>query len=367
VFDENGRPTRMLGATTDITDRQESVSSLRAADRRKDEFLAVLAHELRNPLAALPGALEILGLDRPRDEHPSSLGVARRQVDHLAHLIDDLLDATRISQGKIQLRKQFVSLGEVVDRAMEAVRPQLESRGLSLERPFHVDPVVLEVDPTRIEQVLVNLLLNAIKFSDAGGRIFVSIHREGNVLALSVRDTGVGIDSKLLPKLFEMFTQAEQTLDRSQGGLGIGLALVRTLVELHGGTVSAESEGAGRGSVFTVRLPIASQQRRPSHRSNTSSYQPPVLAKHRRRVLIVEDNLDTARGLARLLCISGHEVFVAHDGEAAITATQTHGPEVIVMDLGLPLINGYDVSRFVRSELGCHHISHDRGIGIRTG
>jgi PAS domain S-box-containing protein len=325
---------------------------LKKADRSKDEFLAMLAHELRNPLAPLRNAVSVRRLG---GHHPELVEKAwtmvERQVEHLSRLVDDLLDVSRITQGKIELRKQSVRLAEVVDRAVEDIGPFIEESGHTLMVALPPDPMDLEADPVRLCQILVNLLHNAAKYTERGGRIELSAERAGGDVLIRVRDTGVGIAPELLPRVFDLFSQAERSLDRSQGGLGIGLTLVRRLVEMHGGRVSAVSSGPGQGSEFTVRLPTLSPAPA-AHKPAAPPSSEPAPDAVARRVLLVDDNEDGAESLAMLLKAWGHEVTVAYTGAAALEAAQAQRPEVILLDIGLPGIDGYEVARRLRQQAG---------------
>jgi signal transduction histidine kinase/CheY-like chemotaxis protein len=324
---------------------------LREADRQKDEFLAVLAHELRNPLAAIAGATQLLKRQAwpgPDDERGWSLEVLERQSAHLARLIDDLLDVSRVSRGKVRLRPERLDARPVARRAAEAVRvPALERRH-ELRLALPDEPLWVEADPTRLEQVLVNLLNNAVKYSEPGGRIDLSAGRDGGDCVFRVADTGAGIAPEVLPHVFDPFVQADKTLDRAQGGLGIGLTLVRRLVELHGGGVSAASDGLGRGSEFVVRLPAAAPPAGAPPRPLGLSL--PAAPPHPLRVLVVDDNPDTARSLARLLRLSGHSAHTAHDGPSALEVAHAERPEVVLIDIGLPGMNGYELAERLRAE-----------------
>jgi two-component system CheB/CheR fusion protein len=350
--DERGQPVRMVGICMDITERKrleddlrERAEALAEADRHKDEFLAMLAHELRNPLAPIGNAAQLLRL-RGRDD-PSLRRVTEmmeRQVRHMARLVDDLLDVSRIAGGKIALRKERIDLALVTRQALESVSDLIQAREheLSLSLPF--SPLWLEADPVRLEQIIQNLVENAAKYTEPGGRIWVDAARKGDEMVLRVRDTGVGIAPDLLPRIFDLFTQADRSLDRSQGGLGLGLTLVRRLVQKHGGTVHAESAGPGKGSEFIVRLP-GSPPPLPAATAVTSRAGGSISP---RRVLVVDDNADAATSLADLLAVIGHEVRVAHTGPAAIEAAATFRPEVLLLDIGLPGMDGYEVARRVR-------------------
>jgi CheY-like chemotaxis protein len=329
--------------------------AIREADRRKGEFLAMLAHELRNPLAPLLHALHLLG---PGGAGAAEVGairdVAERQARHLARLVDDLLDVSRISTGKIELRRGPVDLREAVARAAETVRPLVEARRHALALALPEGPLPLEADEARLEQVFANLLNNAAKYTEPGGQIRIEAAREGDVAVVRVRDTGIGIAPELLPRVFDLFAQAEQSLDRSQGGLGIGLTLVRRLVELHGGSIAAASPGVGLGSEFVVRLPIRAADDAASSREGPrrGAVAPEAADPAPRRVLVVDDNADAARLLARLLEASGHQAEVAHDGPAALERAQARPPDVVLLDIGLPGMDGYEVARRLRQSVG---------------
>jgi signal transduction histidine kinase/DNA-binding response OmpR family regulator len=349
VRDESGRVVRWFGTCTDIDDQKRAEEALRDADRRKDEFLAMLAHELRNPLAPIRNGLHILGM--PQVELPTAervRSIMEQQVRNLTRLVDDLLDVARITRGKIQLRKETTDLGAVVAQAVETVRPLLELQKHRLSVSVPAEAVYLEADPTRLEQVLTNLLNNAAKYTEPGGHIRLTVAREGSEVVVRVRDNGVGIPDALLPHIFDMFTQADRTLDRSQGGLGIGLTLVRRLAEMHGGTVLAHSDGPGQGSEFMVRLP-APPPRQPEVPA------PPAPGPARNvplRVLVVEDEVAVAEMLLMLLRLWGHETEGAHDGPGGLAAAETFRPDVILCDIGLPGRNGYQVAQQLRQRRG---------------
>jgi signal transduction histidine kinase/CheY-like chemotaxis protein len=328
------------------------------ADRRKGEFLAMLGHELRNPLAPILNALHVMRLPGVSPcEVDQARGVAERQVRHLARLVDDLLDVSRVSRGKIDLRKGRVDLRNSVCRAVETVRPLIEARHHELTLTLPEEPLDLVADAARIDQVLACLLSNAAKYTEPGGRINLAAARDGDEAVVRVCDNGIGIEPDLLPHVFELFTQADRSLDRSQGGLGIGLTLVHRLVELHGGRVTACSAGIGRGSEFLVYLPLATAgcsihdtaDPHPAPGRATFVTQP-------RRVLVVDDNIDAARILARLLSADGHRVDVAHDGRKALEIAQVCAPEVVLLDIGLPELNGYEVASRIRSLAGLERV-----------
>ncbi len=344
VHDESGSLARRFGTATDIDDLKRAGEALREADRRKDRFLAVLAHELRNPLAPIRNALHLM---RHPDGDEPDRAMAERQVVHLSRLVEDLMDVSRIATGKIELRRQRIDLGTVVRRAVEAARSSIDGRGLKLELAIPAEMVVVEADPTRLEQVLWNLLSNAAKYSDPGGTIRLSAARDCGDAILRVADTGIGIDAAMLPRVFEMFVQADDLADRTQGGLGLGLSLVKSLVELHGGRVDASSAGPGKGSAFTVRLPVAPAAERLAARDHdglATGGRPP-----RRRVLVVDDNVDAAVSLGRVLTrIYGQDVCVAHDGPSALRSAEEFRPEIVLLDIGMPGMDGYEVARHLR-------------------
>jgi PAS domain S-box-containing protein len=319
---------------------------LQAAVQTRDHFLAVLSHELRNPLAAIRNAVTV-AIRSPTTEHLEwSRDVTSRQVMNFAHLIDDLLDVSRVSQGKIQLRKEVVDVGSVLRHAVEAVRPLVEERKHELR--LSLADMRIEADTTRLEQMLVNLLGNAVKYTPSGGCIELVAGPEGSEFVCRVKDNGVGIAAELLPKMFDLFVQADRSLARSEGGLGIGLTLVRSLAELHGGSIAASSDGADQGSEFVLRLPAAlSAGAQVSEARQGLKEKIPTRGL---RVLTVDDNEDTARGMAKLLKLSGHVVRVAHTGPDAIVAAREYQPEVVILDIGLPGMDGYEVAAQLRQE-----------------
>ncbi len=341
-------------------------AAVREGDRRKDEFLAMLAHELRNPLAPIRNALAILRtrhadgamLDRARD-------MMERQLQHLIRLVDDLLDVSRIMRGKIELRIERLDAREVVGRAVETAQPVLDAHGHDIEVELPSTPLWLDGDSVRLTQIVANLLNNAAKYTPNPGRIRVALEQTGEQALIRVKDPGIGIAPEALPRIFDLFVQADLSLARSQGGLGIGLTLVCRLAEMHGGTVSATSKGLGQGSEFIVRLPLAKSPAIGSHKADgprETTGRPP------RRVLVVDDNVDAAQTMAMLLELLNHDVVhVVHDGPAALRAAEEFKPEVIFLDIGLPGISGYEVARQLR-ERGvsrraarrCHRIRAER-------
>ena len=326
----------------------ELAEQLRVADRRKDEFLALLAHELRNPLAPLRNAISILRLKESQD--PDVLwcrGVIERQAAQLTRLVDDLLDVSRITLGKIKLQLQPLDLGAVVSRAVETSRPLIDAHRHQLIVTVPETPVRVEGDRARLTQVIANLLNNAAKYQNEGGTIALTVERDASFAVITVRDRGIGIAPEMLSEIFELFSQGERTLDRALGGLGIGLSLVKTVVELHGGRVSAASDGIGRGSEFTIRLPCLLQELdgyRPREDGDDSEV--PDCAPL--RVLVVDDSRDSAESLSKLLRLGGHEVFVAHESEQALHLAATMQPAVVLLDIGLPGMDGYEVCRRLR-------------------
>ena len=345
----DGQTSQCL-VVTDLTEQKER-QGLLEANRRKDEFLAMLAHELRNPLAPIRNALYLLKrgeVDRIATEDVRAM--MERQVNHLARLIDDLMDVSRISSGKVELRMEVVELATVVARALEISQPLMVQKHHELRVDLPNEPIFLDADPTRLEQVLDNLLTNAAKYTDPGGNIALSARRDGDTLVVRLRDNGIGIEPKKLPHVFDLFVQAERRLDRSQGGLGLGLSLVRSLVEMHGGTVAAASEGLGRGCAFEVRLPARPAEARDGKVSHPDEQVKSPASLPRRRILVVDDNVDSARSMAMLLArLWGQEAEVAFDGEEALSKAIGFQPEVILLDIGLPGMSGFQVAEKLRS------------------
>jgi PAS domain S-box-containing protein len=323
---------------------------LQEGDRRKDEFLAMLAHELRNPLAPLTHALEIAGSPAaPPETARDALDIARRQVQHMARLVDDLLDVSRITRGKIDLRKQSVDFRAIVAQTVETSRSLMEARGHDFSATLCPGPLLLEGDSTRLEQIVTNLLTNAAKYTDPGGRISAGLSSEDGRAILTVRDSGIGITPEMQRTIFDLFVQADQSLDRAQGGLGIGLTLVRSLVEQHGGTIAVRSEGTGCGSEFIVRLPLLPTA---SGGAGNVDGPAPEAAPHPMRVLVVDDNRDSALTLGMLLEFRGHEVRYAGDGFQVDSIVDSWNPDAVVLDIGLPGMDGYQVARRLVERLG---------------
>ena len=335
------------GVVRDITERKRAEEALRDADRRKNEFLATLAHELRNPLAPIRNAVQVLMAKDPR---PSDLKwgaeMIERQVRHMARLLDDLLDVSRITHGKLQLRTERVELAAIVQNAVEANRSLIDERDQDLVVSLPPKAVYLDADPVRLTQVFSNLLNNAAKYSPPGGLIQLRVDPSGSDVIVSVKDDGIGISDEMVPQVFDVFSQAKDAVERSQGGLGIGLSLVRRLVELHGGRVEARSPGLGKGSEFVVRLPVmlGPALEQPAPRVEVRERGQHTM----RRALIVDDLKDSADSLAMLLRAMGHEAHTAYDGEQAVVAAQNLRPDLILLDLGMPKLNGYDACRLIR-------------------
>jgi PAS domain S-box-containing protein len=341
----------------EISDRKNAEELLHVANaqlrdgaRRKDEFLAVLAHELRNPLAPIANAVELLNLLGSTDPAlQSARDVIGRQVAHMVRLIDDLLDVSRITSGKLEVRRERVELAAVVQQALETSAPHLRGHEFTVAVPG--TPVWVDADPVRLAQVFSNLLNNACKYTPPGGQIRFSAERSGAQVAVKVRDNGIGIDAEHRPKLFSMFSQAAPAMGHAQGGLGIGLALSRALVEMQGGTLEGRSEGAGRGSEFVVTLPAFGEAEQPPPKTRRAGA--PV---DRRRVLVVDDNKDSASSLAMLLRADGHTIEVAYDGEHAVEAAAAFRPDAVLLDIGLPGMSGLDACRAIRSQAGNEHV-----------
>ena len=344
---------------TDISERrrleektQQQANSLAELNQRKDEFLAMLSHELRNPLAAIRHAAELIQMERNSDPlQVEAHEVLDHQVAQLTRLVDDLLDVSRISTGRVRLQIELLDLRDAVRRALDIVRPQIDRKQQTLTLSLSEKPVRVLGDDARLQQVVVNLLDNANKYTDRSGQLAVELRSEGDQTVLCVRDNGRGIDPDVLPRIFNLFTQADRSLTQAQGGLGVGLALVQSLVVMHCGQVEAHSV-LGQGSEFIVRLPM-----------HTSTHEPPVVSDkivrtpaHALRVLVIEDNPDVARSIARLLAVAGHDVRVAHDGESGMSVAREFAPDAILLDIGLPVVDGLQVARRIRQEPGLSNV-----------
>lgn len=353
VLDTTGNIVGASKVARDITAQKHietalatSEEQLREANRRKDEFLAMLAHELRNPLSAISSAVQVARKSVLDEPLAWSTEVIERQSKHLTRLIDDLLDVSRITQGKIQLRNEVVHIGPILNSAVEVVRPLMEERKHELNVSFRPGPLRVHADPVRLEQIGVNLLTNAAKYTTTGGRIWLTAEQMGDDIVIRVRDSGVGIPPEKLTQIFDLFVQDDRSLARSEGGLGIGLTLVKSLVEMQQGTISASSDGRGKGSEFTVRLPAVT-----SATGETAKAKPAIgTGGPASRILIVDDNADTAKGLARLLRLLGHDIRTANDGPEAIAVVQSYRPDIVLLDIGLPGMDGYEVARRLRND-----------------
>ena len=334
---------------TEVAERARAEQALHAADRNKDEFLAMLAHELRNPLAPIQNALQLM---RMKPSEPQSLWaqeVIERQLASLTRLVDDLLDVSRITRGKITLTREPVELATLITRAVETIQPLMQERDHQLILQVPSESLRVSGDPTRLTQAVGNVLGNAAKYTDRGGRIELFCSRQGADVEIRVRDNGIGIPAELLPRIFDLFTQLDRRSDYSSSGLGIGLALVRRLVEMHGGSITAQSAGAGAGSEFVLRLPLlADAAGRPEdHAELPGGHDEPAVS---RRILLADDNADALESLATVLRLRGHEVYSAPNGAIALETAVRHMPEVALLDIGMPLIDGYEVARRIRAQ-----------------
>ena len=362
-FDAQGQVAGFCVLVLDVTRRKQAEETVRqsearlkeanralqAADRRKDEFLATLAHELRNPLAAIRNAAAILTAMESSDPEARWVPeVIDRQLAQMSRLLEDLLDVSRIAHDKLALRRQRVRLSEVVQNAIETCGPQLDAGKHGLAVALPAGPIFLDADPVRLEQVFSNLISNAAKYTPPGGHIRVSGERRGDEVVVAVKDDGVGISPEMLPRLFEIFSQGERALERSQGGLGVGLSLVRGLLGLHGGRVEAKSDGIGKGSEFTVHLPLTAPS--PSESLSPGAVAEGEAAAAKCRVLIADDARDGADSLAVILSMKGHEAHTAYDGEEAIAAAAQLRPEVVILDIRMPKRNGFEACRWIREQ-----------------
>ena len=352
--DAAGRPVALATVSQDVTERKRFEDTLRRvandlseADRRKNEFLAMLAHELRNPLAPISHATQALRLaESDRKSVHAATEMLERQVGQMVRLVDDLLDISRINRGKIELRTDRIDLAPIISQAVEATRALYKSMNHELTVTLPPHSIYLDADPARLAQVVGNLLNNACKFTDAGGHVWLTVEQDRGQAVIRVRDNGIGIAADLLPRLFEMFVQADTSQERSREGLGIGLTLVKTLVEMQGGTVEAHSEGPSFGSEFVIRMPTVAEMPRPLPPEAV----PEPLPAIRRRILVVDDNEDAAEWLATVLRLNGHETHVAHDGLEAVTTAERIRPDAVLLDIGLPRLDGYEACRRIRAQ-----------------
>jgi len=374
LYDESGHPQRMLGINVDITERKRAEEALQIADRRKDEFLAMLAHELRNPLAAIRNVAHVLTGDTLDLAAAHRLGeLVNRQTSQLARLVDDLLDVARVTRGLIELKKEPLMLQSVVDRAIETLDPLLRLKRQTVGRDLGSETIRVNGDPARLRQVFENLISNAAKYSPDHSTIQISFESAGQFASVRIQDEGDGIDPQTLPHVFDLFMQADRSLDRSQGGLGVGLTIVKHLAELHGGSVEARSQGLGTGSEFIVRLPQLVRTESRVARSLDDE----ATAGVARRVLIVEDNMDTAESLAMLLRAAGHEVQIAHEGPSALKLLEQFQADVGLLDIGLPGMDGYLVAQAIRERssqgtmrlyaLSGYGRQEDRSLALTSG
>jgi len=354
IRDEQGKILRWFGTNTDITEQRELAEKLQLmaaelseGDRQKNEFLAMLAHELRNPLAPIRNAVQIIRLsDGDAEQAALASELIERQVTQLVRLVDDLLDVNRISRGKLDLRLERVDVSSIIHQAVETSRPFIDASNHQLSVTLPSTPLILQADEVRIAQVVSNLINNACKYSDAAGRIQITVERHQDEAVIYVKDTGIGIPADMLPRVFDLFTQVDKSLDRAQGGLGIGLTLVQRIVDMHGGRVSVSSDGLGKGSEFVIRLPVLLDLANGSAKAAVAKVEKPAP----RRILVVDDNRDSASSLAMLLKVVGNTTHTASDGEAALAAAEEFRPDLILLDIGLPKLNGYQVAKTIRAE-----------------
>jgi PAS domain S-box-containing protein len=351
LYDEAGAVTGCISVCVDLTERQKAADVLKEVDRRKDQFLATLSHELRNPLAPIRNAVELLKI-APHDEaiRAQALATMQRQLLQLVRLTDDLLDVARINRDRMEVRHERIDLRAVVQSAVESARSHVEAAGHWLTVRVPPRAVWLEADFTRLSQAFSNLLINAVKYTERGGRIGISASVHDDVAIVSVTDTGVGIPPEMLPQVFDMFTQLDHSLDRARGGLGIGLALARRLIEMHGGTIEACSEGTGRGSSFNIRLPVIGHGTAEEGSRERASH--PAAVPTASRIMIAEDDADAAEMLRMMLSFSGHDVRVAVDGIQAVSLADEFKPHVALIDIGMPRMDGYEAARVIRTTHG---------------
>ena len=350
IFDPEGRVRLVGGIAIDITERVRAEEALRRADRRKDEFLATLSHELRNPLAPLRNSLHVLQSRGGDGRVDRIYRLMEQQLTRMVRLEDDLLEVSRITGGKIELRKEPVALATVVESAVETSRPLIEAAAHQLDLALSLEPLVIEADPVRMAQVISNLLNNAAKYTQEGGRIELTAVQDGDEAVVTVRDNGLGIPADMLPRVFEMFAQVDRTLKRAQGGLGIGLALARSLVEMHGGRIEARSKGLNQGSEFVLHIPLSRHALPTAAAPDFEAGK--TLPENRQRVLVVDDSQDGADTLAMVLQTLGADPRVAYDGPSALALLHAHQPTLVFLDLGMPGMDGYEVAEQIRADPG---------------
>jgi signal transduction histidine kinase/ActR/RegA family two-component response regulator len=348
LYDAQGNVCGCVSVCVDLTERKHVEAVLREADRRKDEFLATLSHELRNPLAPIRNALEVLrrGGGDPK-QTARAHAIMERQLHQLVRLTDDLLDVSRITRNRLELRRERIDLRSAVQSAIETTQPLIDAAAHVLKITAPTSPVWVHADFTRLAQAFANLLNNAVKYTERGGQISIGISSEGDLATLTVRDSGVGMSETTLPHIFDMFRQSDESLDRARGGLGIGLTLAKRLIELHGGTIHAHSEGPGRGSTFVMQLPLAVEAP-----ARPATVERPRIEVPSRRVLIAEDIPDAAEMLRVMLDLMGHDVRVAADGVQAVAIAKEFNPDVALLDIGMPRMDGYQAAREIRAALG---------------
>ncbi|HEV3210345.1 MAG TPA: ATP-binding protein [Chthoniobacterales bacterium] len=346
LFDKERNLLGFGKITRDLTERKK-IEWLQEADRQKDQFLALLGHELRTPLAAVHNSLNVISRPEASERDvEEARKIADRQVRQMTRLVDDLLDVARISRGKMKLRKNLVDIAQIINRAVDACRASIERRRHRLTVTVPTGPLWIKADPARIEQVIANLLSNATKYTETGGQILVQAEKDGTQAVVKIRDSGIGIDPEALPHIFNLFVQPVRRVDRSEPGLGLGLALVKEIVELHGGSVEAFSAGVGQGSEFVVCLPCVCQTQ--VHTESNVDFEPQGVETPPMRILVADDNVDSADCLARLLTIAGHELRVAYDGPTALAVATSFQPKVVLLDIGIPGLNGYEVAQRLR-------------------
>ncbi|WP_052731128.1 PAS domain-containing hybrid sensor histidine kinase/response regulator [Spirosoma radiotolerans] len=345
--DQQGQPTKMIGQAQNITDRKQAEEALREADRRKDEFLAMLAHELRNPLVTLRSGLDILKMTTTQDEQSSAtVSMMSRQTNHLVRMVDELLDVNRINQGKIELQKQPLNLVELVQQAAQSMQGLFNQQGRTLRVELPQVPIYLQGDATRLSQVVTNLLTNGVRYTGEGGQVWLRLEQASHEAQLQVGDDGIGLSVDQLEAVFESFVQVDNSPARSKGGLGLGLTLVKRLVELHGGRVEAQSEGIGQGSTFRVHLPTLETAPDVSPKSLEETTSP----ASSERILVIDDNTDAALTLSLLLTLKGYEAHTRTSGRAGIAAAQQLQPAAILLDIGMPELDGYETCRLLREQ-----------------